>query len=133
MLRIHVLFILAFILPLSSSFGLTPPSFIKTVEKHALPSLVALSIVTSSALPLPAFSVPPPSPTTFISGKSPTPPKENSTKGTRKDPTFLRAVSQCKSECEIKSSLDKTECLQKCQDAVCGSYEQCSFAIIRLN
>ncbi|GMI16408.1 hypothetical protein TrLO_g12298 [Triparma laevis f. longispina] len=133
---LYVLITLALTLPLATeAFSLCFPKFQlpKNVERVTSASLLSLTLLT----PLPPAHAAAPPPTqsqTYISGKTPgKKPDPNDTKGTRKDPTFLRAVSQCKSECEIKSDLDKSDCLQKCQDVVCGSYEQCSFAIIRLN
>jgi hypothetical protein len=56
-------------------------------------------------------------------------------KGTKKDPSFLRSVSDCKSKCENSygpDGLSRTanECLSACQDICCQSYEQCTFAIV---
>lgn len=63
---------------------------------------------------------------------SPLPHPSGQTKGTRKDPTFLRAVSQCKSECQLKHpEYDPGDCLAKCQDITCTTYEQCTFKMPR--
>jgi hypothetical protein len=56
-------------------------------------------------------------------------------KGTRKDPNFLRSVSDCKVKCENTPGPDglsrsSTECLSACQDICCTTYEQCTFAIV---
>lgn len=56
-------------------------------------------------------------------------------KGTRKDPSFLRSISDCKTKCETGYGPDgfsrsKAECLSSCQDICCATYEQCTFAII---
>eukprot|EP00559_Dactyliosolen_fragilissimus_P004620 CAMPEP_0184859810 /NCGR_PEP_ID=MMETSP0580-20130426/4798_1 /TAXON_ID=1118495 /ORGANISM="Dactyliosolen fragilissimus" /LENGTH=245 /DNA_ID=CAMNT_0027356653 /DNA_START=66 /DNA_END=803 /DNA_ORIENTATION=+ len=76
----------------------------------------------------------------YNSGKTPLAPGQkpkdkNDTSGTRKDPNFLRSVSNCKSQCE--NSLDsegyarsKEECLSDCQDICCTTYEQCTFQIV---
>ena len=74
-------------------------------------------------------------PTTFISGKNPAGKKKdpNDTKGTRKDPNFLRSLATCKNQCESASnSISKTkeECLEECQEVCCSTYEQCTFAIV---
>lgn len=78
--------------------------------------------------------------TVYKSGKAPLVPDQkpkdkNDVSGTRKDPTFLRSLSACKSQCETSVAADgfarsKEECLQDCQDICCTTYEQCSFAII---
>ena len=57
------------------------------------------------------------------------------TKGTKKDPGFLRSISDCKSKCENSYGPDglartSTECLSECQDICCTTYEQCTFAIV---
>ncbi|KAL7523304.1 hypothetical protein ACHAWF_000467 [Thalassiosira exigua] len=56
-------------------------------------------------------------------------------KGTKKDPSFLRSVSDCRSQCENTRSPDglartSSECLSACQDICCTTYEQCTFAIV---
>mmetsp|Transcript_5947 Transcript_5947/g.9102 ORF Transcript_5947/g.9102 Transcript_5947/m.9102 type:complete len:170 (+) Transcript_5947:67-576(+) len=76
----------------------------------------------------------------WISGKTPKIPGEKpkeskDTAGTRKDPGFLRSVSDCKSKCETLlmttgSSKPKEDCLSECQDICCTTYEQCTFAIV---
>lgn len=78
--------------------------------------------------------------TKYISGKTPQVPgekkkKSDDTKGTRKDPNFLRSVSDCKNQCQTTPGSDgysrsKEECLSECQDICCTSYEQCSFNIV---
>ena len=55
-------------------------------------------------------------------------------KGTKKDPSFLRSISDCKSKCENGYGPDglsrsASECLSACQDICCTTYEQCTFAI----
>lgn len=78
--------------------------------------------------------------TVFLTGKAPKvpgqkPKDKNDVNGTRKDPKFLRSISDCKSRCE--NSLDsegrarsKEDCLSECQDICCTTYEQCTFAIV---
>lgn len=77
--------------------------------------------------------------TIYLTGKFPIVPGEKprdktETKGTRKDPAFLRSISDCKSQCEQKLGSDgyarnKEDCLSECQDICCASYEQCTFNI----
>mmetsp|Transcript_20642 Transcript_20642/g.28711 ORF Transcript_20642/g.28711 Transcript_20642/m.28711 type:complete len:167 (-) Transcript_20642:1190-1690(-) len=62
-------------------------------------------------------------------------PKDKSdVSGTRKDPSFLRSLSDCKSKCENTAGPDglsksKEDCLSECQDICCTTYEQCTFSI----
>ena len=63
------------------------------------------------------------------------PKDKGDTKGTRKDPNFLRSVADCKGQCENSYGPDglarsSTECLSACQDICCTTYEQCTFAIV---
>jgi hypothetical protein len=68
---------------------------------------------------------------TYKSGKSPTAANPNNPKeGTKKEPSFLRCVSNCKSDCQKPGEgLAKNDCVSDCQDQCCSSYEQCSFKI----
>mmetsp|Transcript_38390 Transcript_38390/g.46863 ORF Transcript_38390/g.46863 Transcript_38390/m.46863 type:complete len:178 (+) Transcript_38390:42-575(+) len=78
--------------------------------------------------------------TVWISGKSPkvpgAKPKDKSdVTGTKKDPSFLRSVSDCRNQCESTYGPDgyarsKEDCLSDCQDICCKTYEQCTFNII---
>ena len=78
--------------------------------------------------------------TIWKTGKSPQipgqkPKDKSDTKGTRKDPSFLRSISDCKGKCEKSPGPDglarsSTECLSACQDICCTTYEQCTFAIV---
>jgi hypothetical protein len=78
--------------------------------------------------------------TKWMTGKDPIIPGQKSREkgdvsGTRKDPKFLRSLSDCKSQCENTSGSDglarpKDECLSDCQDICCTSYQQCTFAIV---
>ena len=57
------------------------------------------------------------------------------TKGTKKDPNFLRSIADCKGKCENSPGPDglarsSTECLASCQDICCTTYEQCTFNIV---
>ena len=77
--------------------------------------------------------------TLFNTGKAPivpgqAPKDKSDTKGTKRDPNFLRAISDCKAQCEQSNGPDgfarsKEECLELCQDVCCKTYEQCTFAI----
>eukprot|EP00956_Cyclotella_meneghiniana_P031337 scaffold81936_cov56-Cyclotella_meneghiniana.AAC.8 len=60
---------------------------------------------------------------------------KSDTKGTRKDPNFLRSIADCKGKCENSPGPDglarsSVECLSACQDICCTTYEQCTFAIV---
>lgn len=78
--------------------------------------------------------------TIYKSGKTPIVPDQkpkdkNDTSGTRKDTSFLRSISNCKSQCETVVGSDgyarsKEECLSDCQDICCTTYEQCTFGIV---
>lgn len=77
--------------------------------------------------------------TIWLTGKAPkvpgqTPKDKSDTQGTKRDPNFLRSISDCKSQCEQSNGPDgfarsKEECLELCQDICCKTYEQCTFAI----
>ncbi|KAL3792691.1 hypothetical protein HJC23_009419 [Cyclotella cryptica] len=63
------------------------------------------------------------------------PKDKGDTKGTKKDPNFLRSVADCKGKCENSYGPDglarsSAECLSACQDICCTTYEQCTFAIV---
>jgi len=50
--------------------------------------------------------------------------------GGRKEISFLRCISNCKTKCQQPGEgLAKNDCVQDCQDQCCTSYEQCSFRI----
>jgi hypothetical protein len=82
----------------------------------------------------------PPAATIWLSGKPPRipgmkPKDKNDVSGTRKDPSFLRSIADCKNQCENVAGPDglsksKEECLSECQDICCTTYEQCTFAIV---
>lgn len=83
----------------------------------------------------------PPAPgTRYISGKGILAPgevykKSDNTKGTRRDPDFLRSISDCRSQCQSAPGPDglantKEDCLSECQDICCKTYEQCTFNIV---
>mmetsp|Transcript_9355 Transcript_9355/g.13798 ORF Transcript_9355/g.13798 Transcript_9355/m.13798 type:complete len:185 (-) Transcript_9355:2104-2658(-) len=55
--------------------------------------------------------------------------------GTRKDPNFLRSISDCKNQCTSSAGPDgfarpQEDCLSECQDICCTTYEQCTFSIV---
>jgi len=78
--------------------------------------------------------------TVWLTGKAPRVPGQkprdkNDVRGTRRDPNFLRSVSDCKNQCQNTAGPDglartKEECLSDCQDICCTTYEQCTFAIV---
>ena len=63
----------------------------------------------------------PTAPLIYKSGKNPLPPNPpDSKEGTKKDTTFLRCMSNCKSNCQKPGEgLAKLDCLQDCQDQCC--------------
>jgi hypothetical protein len=77
--------------------------------------------------------------TVYKTGKAPKVPGEkpqskDDTKGTRKDPSFLRSIAGCKSACLTTPdgaglAKSQSDCLSECQDICCTTYEQCTFAI----
>jgi hypothetical protein len=100
-------------------------------------ALLAVPVLVAS--PLAAIAADPDK-TLYMTGKSPkvpgAKPKDKSeTAGTRRDPSFLRSISDCKSQCETKTASDgtirtKEDCLSECQDICCTTYEQCTFGIV---
>ena len=78
--------------------------------------------------------------TIWLTGKAPKvpgqkPKDKGDYSGTKKDPSFLRSLSDCKSQCENTPGPDglarsKEDCLSDCQDICCTTYEQCTFAIV---
>jgi hypothetical protein len=77
--------------------------------------------------------------TVYKSGKAPivpgvAPRDKNDVKGTKKDPDFLRSISDCKSQCQSAGdgsyAKSKEDCLSECQDICCKTYEQCTFDIV---
>jgi len=96
--------------------------------------LIGSMLLTTAAIPLSANAVE--EKTQWITGKTPKIPGQkpkdpNDTRGTRKDPGFLRSISDCKSQCEnANGSKSKEDCLSECQDICCTTYEQCTFAIV---
>jgi hypothetical protein len=69
----------------------------------------------------------------IVPGKKPR--DKNDVSGTKKDPNFLRSLSDCKNQCETNFGPDgyarsKEDCLSDCQDVCCTTYQQCTFAIV---
>ena len=109
-----------------------------TPSRRDVLKLLTLS-VPAAAIP----STPPATaaePTIWKTGRTPEipgqkPKDESDTKGTRKDPNFLRSIADCKGKCENSPGPDglarsSVECLSACQDICCTTYEQCTFAIV---
>lgn len=103
----------------------------------------AMNLCVMGAVAVPAVfaaDTPLPPGTKYISGKAPVVPgqdkkKPGDTKGTRKDPDFLRSISDCKNGCQTSRDSDglartKEDCLSECQDVCCKTYEQCTFSIV---
>lgn len=105
--------------------------------KRIASSFVATSSIVATGSSSPAFAV---EDTIWKTGKAPIvpgqkPKDKGDTKGTKKDPSFLRSVSDCRSKCENTPGPDglaksSNECLAECQDICCTTYEQCTFAIV---
>jgi hypothetical protein len=106
-------------------------------------NVAAMNFCLMGAAAVPAVfaaDAPLPPGTKYISGKSPVLPgevkkKSGDTKGTRKDPDFLRSISDCKNGCQTSRDSDglarsKEDCLSECQDVCCKTYEQCTFNIV---
>ncbi len=105
--------------------------------------VACLTLITCSAafVPLAAFAegnvydLPTAGARIYKSGKTPfyvggKKQDSDSKVGTRKDPTFLKKMSNCKSDCQTpRAGTARSDCVQDCQDQVCESYEQCSFKI----
>lgn len=99
----------------------------KLMSSILLTSILSFSIVDNAAMAadtkLPLLI--------YKSGKNSVAPNNNDPKlGTKKEPAFLRCVSNCKSDCQKPGEgLAKNDCVSDCQDQCCASYEQCSFKI----
>lgn len=110
-------------------------------RRKMLLKAAASALFLVSAAPKPSYAASSYVPgTKWFTGKSPSVPGQkardkNDTKGTRKDGSFLRSISDCKNQCESSNGADglarsKEDCLSECQDICCDSYEQCTFAIV---
>jgi hypothetical protein len=108
-----------------------------------VPSVAFASAIATRPLPVLAAegtTQQEPDATIWITGKPPRAPgakakDKNDVSGTRKDPSFLRSIADCKNKCENSPAPDglsksKEECLSECQDICCTTYEQCTFAIV---
>lgn len=66
----------------------------------------------------------------WLSGKPDVPRTDpNDKKGSRKDPSFLRCLGNCVSDCQQLGSgkaapKDRAQCMAECQDGCCTTYEQ---------
>ena len=108
-------------------------AFASALVNHPPPTLAADSTAASSSQQQPEATI-------WITGKPPRAPgakpkDKNDVSGTRRDPSFLRSISDCKNQCENSPASDglsktKEECLSECQDICCTTYEQCTFAIV---
>jgi hypothetical protein len=116
----------------------TPSSFSPLPRRQVMQ--VALSAVFFGASALPAVAADEKASTLWLTGKAPKvpgqkPKDKNDVSGTRKDPKFLRSLSDCKSRCETVPTSEglarsKEDCLSECQDICCATYEQCTFGIV---
>ena len=99
------------------------------IAKILLSSSLLCLPMTSHTMP--AFAVDTKANLIYKSGKNPVPIDANDpTIGSKKDISFLRCMSNCKSKCQLPGEgLAKADCVQDCQDQCCDSYEQCSFKI----
>ena len=114
---------------------------IKSCRRNFLWKTMAAFTLVPFAMPGRASAKEPVGDTIWMTGKMPQVPGQkprdkNDLTGTRKDPNFLRSLSDCKNQCENSASfggLSKTkeECLSECQDICCTTYQQCTFAIVQ--
>ncbi len=95
--------------------------------------------------PANAIELPKPEDTIWLTGKMPRIPGQKTkdksdVTGTKKDPNFLRSLSDCKNQCENMTGATnsnsgyakgKDECLSDCQDICCTTYQQCTFPIVQ--
>jgi hypothetical protein len=108
--------------------------------------LIGIGVTTTSTLNGPAEAIEQPKPDDIIwmTGKMPIipgqkPKDKSDVTGTRKDPSFLRSLSDCKNQCENMTGASsnsgyakgKEECLSECQDICCTTYQQCTFPIVQ--
>jgi len=115
------------------------------LRRTAVGAALAAICIGASVLPPPdaasaAESADSSSATIWMTGKPPRvpgkkPKDKGDVSGTRKDPSFLRSLSDCKAQCENVVGPDgyaksKEECLSECQDICCTTYEQCTFGIV---
>ena len=105
----------------------------------------AASMSTLMNEPANAVEQPKPEDTIWLTGKMPNipgqkPKDKSDVTGTKKDPNFLRSLSDCKNQCENMTGATnsnsgyakgKDECLSECQDICCTTYQQCTFPIVQ--
>ena len=104
--------------------------------KRAIVKTAVTTLFFGSSI-LPTIAVPTTQVYVYKSGKAPylasgsaSDSKDDKYPGSKKDSTFLRALSSCKTRCQQPGEgLAKNDCVQDCQDQTCMSYEQCSFRI----
>jgi len=102
------------------------------VPFKVLVTLAAITVINIFDAPMSVLAAQDvPSPRIYKSGKNPDGvSSKESTAGTKKDTSFLRCMSNCKTQCQLPGEgLVKSDCVQDCQDQCCNSYEQCSFKI----
>lgn len=112
----------------------------RDLAKSLTTSLFSAGLFSAAMLSSPDASFADTGATIWKTGKAPEvpgqkPKDKSDTKGTRKDPNFLRSIADCKGKCENSPGPDglarsSAECLSACQDICCTTYEQCTFAII---
>lgn len=101
-----------------------------------------LAVMIPTVQPGHAIEKPKPDDTIWMTGKMPMipgqkPKDKNDVTGTRKDPNFLRSLSDCKNQCENMTgsnngyAKEKDECFSECQDICCTTYQQCTFPIVQ--
>ena len=106
------------------------------VWRACLPACVGLIALETSLMTRIELANAETKPMIFKSGKTPYVEGQNrekdskDTTGTKKDITFLRCMSNCKTRCQQPSEGPaKIDCVQDCQDQCCFTYEQCSFKV----
>lgn len=132
--------------PLSARTPMEQEDNVATKSSSPLPRRQVLQVALSavlfgaSALPAVAAAADEKEKTVYLTGKAPKvpgqkPKDKSDVSGTRKDPKFLRSLSDCKSRCETIPTSEglarsKEDCLSECQDICCATYEQCTFGIV---
>ncbi|KAL3776511.1 hypothetical protein ACHAWO_001034 [Cyclotella atomus] len=125
-----------------ANVGLDQPMSRRILTRGICSSLFTVGLFSAGILSNPSTSAADSNAgaTIWKTGKAPEvpgqkPKDKSDTKGTRKDPNFLRSIADCKGKCENSPGPDglarsSAECLSACQDICCTTYEQCTFAII---
>mmetsp|Transcript_13011 Transcript_13011/g.17898 ORF Transcript_13011/g.17898 Transcript_13011/m.17898 type:complete len:183 (+) Transcript_13011:132-680(+) len=106
------------------------------MNKVFMASFAAIAVSSAAVIPSEAAE----EATIWKTGKAPIVPGQKKkdpkdVSGTRKDPSFLRSISDCKNQCMSSYGPDglakpQEDCLSECQDICCTTYEQCTFAIV---